>query len=387
MLHGAYSDSGGAEIVVTQQAQKLSERGHEILLFCYGEQNIKRKDLIVIKESSFLFFRHLSKLLIHPGGYRTIKKAIKSFRPDIIHLNNIDKYPLTFLLPMKYQKTLRSVHDYGIVCPLGRGVRRDDLKICDQKIGLKCVRHGCISVFFFPLRYYLFEISKHFQQKRIKAYLAATDTLKNFMLAQGFKGISVSPYFSALQGKPSFDYEEKKVLFVGALEEHKGCDLLINAFNIAVKNIPDSRLIILGEGKQKQKLKNLCRSLNLEDKIHFAGIVSRTDMNSYYSDAAIVVVPSLSMENSPLVIYEAFSFGKPVIATKRGGNTDLVIDGYNGFLVDTDNQHEMAQAIMNIFNKNKTTHYLSMAKNAFASSNLYSLDKYIDKLEELYAVL
>ncbi len=121
MLHSAHSDSGGAEIVVTQQAQKLSERGHEILLFCYGEQNLKRKNLIIIKEPNFSFFRHLSKLLIHPGGYRTIKKAIKSFRPDIIHLNNINKYPLTFLLPMKYQKTLRSVHDYGIVCPLGRG--------------------------------------------------------------------------------------------------------------------------------------------------------------------------------------------------------------------------------------------------------------------------
>ncbi len=244
-----------------------------------------------------------------------------------------------------------------------------------------------VLVYFFPLRYYLFQISKHFRQKRIKAYLAATDTLKNFMLAQGFKGISISPYFSALQGKPSFDHEEKKVLFVGALEEHKGFDLLINAFNIAVKNISDSRLIILGEGKQKQKLKNLCRSLNLEDKIHFAGIVSRTDMNSYYSDVATVVVPSLSMENSPLVIYEAFSFGKPVIATNRGGNTDLVIDGHNGFLVDTDNPREMAKAIMNIFNKNNTTLYLSIAKNAFASSNLYSLDKYIDKLEELYAVL
>jgi len=267
------------------------------------------------------------------------------------------------------------------------GVRRDDLKICTQQIGLKCVMHGCISAIFYPFRYYLFQIGKYYQQKRIGAYLAATDTLRDFMLAQEFKRIFVSPYFSALQGIPSFDYSEKKILFIGALEEHKGCDLLIRAFNIAANNIPDLRLTIAGGGTQKQKLKDLCRSLNLEDKINFTGIVSRNDINSHYSGAAIVVVPSLAMENSPLVIYEAFSFGKPVIATNRGGNVDLVIDGYNGFLVGPDNPYEMAQAIMNIFNKHNTTLYMSMAKNAFASSKLYSIDKYIDKLEELYAVL
>ena len=92
------------------------------------------------------------------------------------------------------------------------------------------------------------------------------------------------------------------------------------------------------------------------------------------------------MDNSPIVIYEALSFGKPVIATNRGGNPESMKNGYNGFVVDANNSdEEIAAAIINLLNDKKL--YNTMADNAILSSCQFDIDKYIDNLEIIYSKL
>jgi colanic acid/amylovoran biosynthesis glycosyltransferase len=93
------------------------------------------------------------------------------------------------------------------------------------------------------------------------------------------------------------------------------------------------------------------------------------------------------MENSPIVIYEAFSFGRPIIASDRGGNSELIKNGYNGFLVNANNPEEIADAVINILNENHAELYRKIAGNALLSSDLYDADKYIDYLEMAYGKL
>jgi glycosyltransferase involved in cell wall biosynthesis len=385
MLHGHYSDIGGAEVFLNNQIIGLRERGHEVLLFCFGNKDIDEKNLIVIKEPKSNLIRYIYQFLINPKGYAKLRKTIKSFKPDVIHLHNIDKHILTFLLPVKNYKTFRTIYDFGIVCPSFWGIHKDDLKVCEQGISIKCIKHGCISPFLYPFYYYLFKIKHYFQKKRINGYTTATELLKNYMQNQGFKNIFVFPYFTT---KHSYILENtmgKQILFVGRLEENKGCESLIRAFSIVNKNIPDATLTVVGTGLQESKLKNLSRSLNLAGNINFAGSVPNKEIAKYYLNSSVVVVPSICMDNSPIVIYEALSLGKPVIATNRGGNPELIKDGYNGFVVDANNLDEMAAAIVNLLNDKKL--YDTIADNAIVSSSQFDIGKYIDNLEMIYSKL
>ena len=150
MLHDRYSDTGGAEVVINNQITKLKERGHVILLFSFGGKNINEKNLIVMKEPKSDFLKYVCQYLINLKGYVRLKKTIKSFKPDIIHLHNIDKHALTFLLPVKNYKTFRTIYDFGVVCPSFWGVHKDERKVCEQGIGIKCIKHGCITPLLYP---------------------------------------------------------------------------------------------------------------------------------------------------------------------------------------------------------------------------------------------
>ncbi len=147
------------------------------------------------------------------------------------------------------------------------------------------------------------------------------------------------------------------------------------------------KLTIVGSGLQENKLKSLSRSLNLDSHINFTGSVPNKDVANYYLNSSIVVVPSTCMENSPIVIYEALSFGKPVIATNRGGNPDLIRNGYNGFLVNANNSEELADAVVKILHEKNVELYREIAENAFLSSKQYDINSYIDNLEMVYSKL
>lgn len=387
MVHGHYSDTGGAEVIVNNQIIGLCERGHEVLLFCFGDKDIRENNLIVIKEPKSGFLRYVYQFLINPRGYLQLKRTIKSFKPDIIHLHNIDKHVLTFLMPVKKYKTVRSIYDFGIVCPSFWGIHKDDQEVCEQGIGYKCINHGCIKLLSFPFYGYLYGIKHYFQKRRLHGYITATQLLKKYMENQGFKNIWAFPFFTMTHGNIEADYKGKRILFVGKLEENKGCESLIRALDIVLKDIPDVKLTIVGSGLQEAKLKDLSKTLNLDKNINFSGSVSNKEVARYYLDSSVVAVPSVCMENSPIVIYEALSFGKPVIASNRGGNPDLIQNGYNGFLVKVNNPEELSAAIVRLLNEVNNEAYVKIANNALLSSRRYDMGKYIDNLEMIYRKL
>ncbi|MDI6743494.1 MAG: glycosyltransferase family 4 protein [Smithella sp.] len=384
MLHGHYSNTGGAEVVLKHQITRLRQRGHDVLLFCFGDQNIDEKNLVVVKEPQSEFLRYVYQFLINPAGYIRLRKTIRSFSPDVIHLHNIDRHILTFLMPVKNCKAVRSVHDFGMVCPSFWGVHKDDREICDQGIGFKCVRHRCLNPLQYPFYDYLFKIKHYFQKGRVHAYIVATQLMKSYMTSQGFKNVFVSPYFTEKRRDITESSLGRKILFVGSLEKNKGCESLLKAFRIVLQNIPNAELFIAGRGAEEGNLKKISRRLGIGANVHFVGNVPNDKMERYYIDSTVVAVPSLCMDNSPIVIYEAFSFGKPVVASDRGGIPELITNGYNGYLVEAGNPEEMAEAIMKIIGVKNDEFYRTMSRNVLGSSLKYSIDQYIDHLEAVY---
>jgi glycosyltransferase involved in cell wall biosynthesis len=116
------------------------------------------------------------------------------------------------------------------------------------------------------------------------------------------------------------------VLSNGRLIEQKGFKYLIEAFANIRKEIKDAELVIIGKGPLKDELIQKASSLGIGRSVRFVTGIPELELPLYYSMADIFVLPSL-YEPSAVVLYEALSSGKPIVATSAGGNGEIITGG------------------------------------------------------------
>lgn len=145
---------------------------------------------------------------------------------------------------------------------------------------------------------------------------------------------------------------------VGNLIFTKGFDILIMAFS-QMKN-QNCRLVIIGDGPEKNNLQNLIDFLNLTQQITLSGKKSRTEINEMMSVSDAFVLASRS-ETFGVVYIEAMAAGLPVIATKCGGPEDF-INQDNGLLVSINNPEQLSFAMTEMFHNNKKYNRVEIAK-------------------------
>lgn len=126
------------------------------------------------------------------------------------------------------------------------------------------------------------------------------------------------------------------------LEGEKGMDVLIKSFSKYFKNI-NVKLLIGGEGSQKEYLINLSKELNIDSKIEFLGALSREDVSKYMSLCDAFVLAS-KYETFGVVYIEALASGKPVIGALNGGAEDI-INSNNGLIVKTNDIDGLGNAM------------------------------------------
>jgi len=135
------------------------------------------------------------------------------------------------------------------------------------------------------------------------------------------------------------------VLAVGSLIVRKGYDVLIRAMRIARDDGRDVRLVIIGDGPERDALADLSRTLAVDDLVRFVGEVRHEEIGSYYS-AAKFFVHSARREAQGLVLLEAMSRGKAIVATRVNGIPELVRHGETGLLVESDDPVALAEAMI-----------------------------------------
>jgi len=133
-----------------------------------------------------------------------------------------------------------------------------------------------------------------------------------------------------------FDLDKNKfMLSVGRLEDkNKGFSMLISALKLLISRGYDRDLAIVGEGPDKEMLIKHSLKLNVENQVHILGRLSDMELTCLYTECDLVVLPSLLEPGGGLVLLEAMSFGKPIVATNVGGIPEVIEDGENGILVE-----------------------------------------------------
>lgn len=192
----------------------------------------------------------------------------------------------------------------------------------------------------------LFDLTKKIIYRLSKAFVAQTNCTA--LWAQTFLNktrVSVIPNpikFSKLS-KRSVYKNSRTILAIGRLSLHKGFDMLIDAFYDFHKDYPDWKLLIAGEGEEKNKLEEQIARLKLNKNIALVG--RTTNPEQYYQTSSIFVLSS-RVEGFPNVLLEAMSHSLPAISFNcKAGPSDLIKNGKNGLLVPAGDTKALSNAM------------------------------------------
>lgn len=174
-----------------------------------------------------------------------------------------------------------------------------------------------------------------------KVYMSSTFLKDRFKILRKkteilFLGVDEA-YFNCMTPLPPLD--EKGVIFPGEFRAGKNQEMLIHAVSKYIEQTHDTslKLYLPGAGKKLESCKVLARKLGIEGNVVFPGFVDRDQILALYQRCHCAVVPT-NIETFGLSIVEPFVLGRVVISRRVGIAGDLLIDGYNGFLFDTETQ-------------------------------------------------
>lgn len=176
------------------------------------------------------------------------------------------------------------------------------------------------------------------------------------------------------------------VLFVGRLSPEKGCDYLIRAMGLVQEARPESELVILGDGPERDKLESLAGQLCT--RARFLGRQSPEVVRSMLNCAAVLCAPSVTVEHGAcegfgLSALEAQAMGTPVAAFATGGLREAVVHGVTGLIAPERDYYLLAHHIITLLTDTQLARRIGMAGRA-RSMREFNLLRQTAMLENLY---
>lgn len=342
---------GGAEIIVQKTVQEMDKLGHDIIVITTSPDDVES----ITHEGNIKIY-YLNTTKVYPTYQQTsknpllkplwhyfdlwnkdtlirIKEILEKEEIDIVNINNYKGLSLScFEAPKKLDiPVVFTSHDFSLICPRANLITGKNT-LCKNK-NVLCTKY----------------VEK--QKKLLNDNVDLLISPSNFMIDK-FKDNGLFNNIPSVKIPLGIDYKTEQsekhydsinLLYIGTLGKHKGVDTLINAFKMIP--IPDIRLNLVGKGPDQEEFKEMAKD---DSRIIFHGFIKNENIMSFYKSANMVIVPSICYDNSPLVIYESFSTGTPVIGSRIGGIPELIKDGYNGFLFEPGNSKDLKDKLLKI---------------------------------------
>ncbi len=348
-VHNFYQQPGGEDTVAANEKLLLERAGHTV--FTYYRNNKELNEIhglgkLTIPFTAVYSFR----------AYRDIKRIIREQQIDLVHIHNTHMRisPSAFYAAWKMGvPAVQTLHNFRLACPAGVFYR--DGHICEECLQkeLSCsIRHSCyrgsrMQTFVNAAVTMLHRMAGTYRRAY---FICLTEFNRNKLLELNHKGrrvldaskIFVKPNFTFHTDIPeaSQTVDNRQFLFVGRLEEMKGIELVVHAF----EQLPELTLCVAGEGPLKAPLQQYVKEKGLTN-IHFLGQLDKKQLDSYYAGSAALVVGSQWYEGFPMVITEAYAHGLPVIAGNIGNMGSLIEGGKTGVLYAYDSKEELRRAV------------------------------------------
>ncbi|CAG7613152.1 D-inositol-3-phosphate glycosyltransferase [Paenibacillus solanacearum] len=313
-----FSSAGGLERFIYNFSLELIKKGHQTTLVAlktndsnfWGEEEFKTVSLADVPEQWMAY--------------------AEKFRPDLIVWHTIPHTAkIVERLARKYP-TVATVH--CVMCPSGARLYRDNEDLCMKRGGLSCMLNWYTrrcGTNVSPLKA-IESISLHLSMvsalhRCIQVY-PVSEAIREFLLIEGIPDDKIRVFDNTLNqlgNMSSLIMPQKKkkikILYVGRLVYTKGVQYLLQAVPTLNDRGFNVECTIIGDGWYKETLKSLSLKLKVTDHVHFVGKVPGKEIDGWYAESDVVVVPSIYPDPSPLVVPEARRMGKPVIVFDAGG--------------------------------------------------------------------
>jgi glycosyltransferase involved in cell wall biosynthesis len=316
-------------------------------------------------------------LAYRPGG-GGIAPVIDDWRPDVVHFHNI--WPLLTPAALRLARrrgaaVVLTAHNYRFACPGGtllrNGVPHDDcIRGSSLACGLRNPRGGLAESVSYGLA---LELQRRLRmlERWVDAFIAPSAFMGRMLVESGLPEARVHVLSYGFPPAERSESAGSHVLFAGRLSEEKGVRTLLEAARIA-EDVP---VAIAGTGPLAGDVRSA--------RVEYLGQLGRQELLAALARAAFSVVPSECYDNQPFAAVEAFSMGKPVVATSLGGLPEMVQDGVTGLLVPPHSPSDLAQAMRTLWYRRDLTLEFGERALRFAREN-FSLPTQVKKTIALY---
>lgn len=395
--------SAGTEVYAYKLSKALSKNNEVVIFFRIKDNRIKEYGLTRDKfdgietfslNNTFSSCSSFEETYTNGEIDNSFAQFLNKINPDVVHIHSLIflSHGIVKEIKKKGIPVVFTLHDYGLLCYRGQ-LMKDGLTVCKEDSILEC--EACLKYLLrikkHSMRFYAFlraqnalSLLKFFKKiyflvvkkkaengvgkfkesakcvcSDIDLFIAPSHFIKNKFIANGIPKDKViySPYgfdksnFSYSRIKKA-DSETLKFGYMGTLLPLKGLAILISAFKELEYN--KSELLVYGKifhyGGFESYPNALRKLIRGDNRIKLMGGYDNKDAGRIMSGIDVLVVPSIWLENSPLVIQEAFLSGTPVIASRIGGIPELVSDGVNGLLFNPGDANGLKEKMEYIIN-------------------------------------
>jgi glycosyltransferase involved in cell wall biosynthesis len=390
---------GGEERLVTDLSHELVARGHDVSVVTLWRQGFPEFEVDrglriyrvrgTMQQMTFLFSKShetYSPPFPDPGVMRALRRIILEERPEIVHAHNWFMHSFTPLKAWSRAKFVVSLHDYSLVCVQKRLMRWE--VGCTGPDTMKCLACGTHHYGFAkgPLTTLANFYWGERERQAVDIFLPVSQvTVEGNQLDKYNLPYRVVPNFvpdhidtiddednPLLSQLPKGDF----LLFVGDVSRDKGAEILLQAYvemNTEVPLVLIGRLFLTELSKQ------------LPPNVFLMGAWPHDAVMTAWKRCAIGLVPSIVAETFGIVALEAMYMGKPVIAARSGGLTDVVVDGETGLLVPPGDSQALRVAIQSLLDDSALRE--RMGVQAKQRVREFQAKTVISRFEEVYQEL
>jgi glycosyltransferase involved in cell wall biosynthesis len=389
---------GGDSAYALGLEELLGARGHEVVPFAmHHPQELPTPDAahfapeidypaLLAKGGIASALKVLTTSIYNRPARSSLAGLLDAHPVRLVHAHSVMHHLTASVMQECYSRSIPVVwtlHDLKSVCPTSLFLR--DEKICEECKGgrfYNAVRHRCKrgnlgASMVVAAELYLHRMWKIYEKADL--LIAPSQFLRDKLLESGLRPrrIEVLHNFVDCAGIEVPAGPGEYVLYVGRVSREKGVGTLMEA--CARERVP---LRIAGTGELLDGLRDRAARMGW-DNVQFAGHCTGEDLAALYRGARLVAVPSEWQENCPLVVLEAYAWGKPVLASRLGGLVELVADQGVGQLLAPGSIDEWAEAIGQWMSDPSRCRQAGAAARELAQSR-FSPALHLDRIEALY---
>ncbi|MBE9490456.1 MAG: N-acetyl-alpha-D-glucosaminyl L-malate synthase BshA, partial [Bacteroidetes bacterium] len=327
-----YPTFGGSGVVATELGLELSKRGHEVHFITYSQP--VRLELL----SNNVHYHEVNVPEYPLFQYQPYELALSSKLVDMAKLHEIEVLHVHYAIPHAYAAYMakKMLKEEGIELPVVTTLHGTDITL----VGSHPFYKSAVT----------FSINKSDAVTSVSQSLK-DDTIRLFNIERDIEVvpnfIDLNKYnhkFADCQRGMMANDDEKIITHISNFRPVKRIGDVINIFNNIQKEVP-AKLMMVGDGPEKESAEQLCEKLGIEDKVIFFGKSHEIDKILCFSD--MFLLPS-ETESFGLVALEAMACGVPVISSNTGGIPEVNIHGVSGFLSNVGDVEDMTKNALHI---------------------------------------